>query len=339
MSDGVTEVGEVSIEHNGRVLTGIGVSEDTLGQGLRPAAPESSEPTGDPAAVPDGGPPSSSGASPIARDERGQFAPKPSQTAVTTESEPKPPRGQTRFSQLTSERDQARNAAAEAAKRAQDLEAELARYKTPSAPQGRNPAELAAPQGLRRRPRTSEIGSTYADWDAYEADLGAWDDERVQALQAEFDVRLRQSIEADRTSRATFERADRIRMAGRQAYADFDAVLASAGDLPVWQQQAMADHPEAAKLYYLVAKDPELTAELAAIQHPVLFGLELAKLLTPPAVASPASTAAARISQAPTPIQPVTGGTATTLPSLADLADKDDYAAYKARRTEELRRR
>lgn len=329
MGEAVSDLSTISVEREGRVLSGVGVSEDVLHEAMDRLTPDAPAPE-TPAPTPD------APVREVARDDTGRFAPK---TDPTPE---KPPRGATRFSQLTSERDKAAYRAEQAEKRAQELEARLAaaeQARTTTPEPTRTAPETPPTPGLRKRPTVQEIGATYADWDAYEADLGAWFEEREQGLLSQFDARLQERIEADRASRAVTERTDKIRTAGRQAYADFDAVVnAATVDTPMWQQQAIAEHPESARLFYTIAKDPALNRRLAEIANPVQFGVELGQLLMPSAVASPASTAAARISQAPAPIQPVSGGTTTTSPPLHDLAEKGDYPAYKARREADRKR-
>lgn len=319
MGEAVSDLSTVSVEREGRVLSGVGVAEDTLHEAMDRLTPESEPETGK-------------------RDERGQFAPTEAQTPPAKPE----PKGRQRYSQLTSERDEAAKRAAEAEARATELAERLKALESTPRPEARKTDPAVEPEtpnkALRKRPSINEIGTTYADWDAYEADLGAWDDERVASLRSEVEAQVRASIDAERAASAHAERVHEVFTAGRKAYQDFDAVVNGCTlEFPVPLLLAIKAMPEAHHVQYALGKDRAAAERIIGLRDPVLMGVELAKLV-PSSVASPASTAAARVSQAPAPYQPVSGGTTTTSPPLHELAASGNYEAYKARRESERKK-
>src|SRR5262245_26117848 len=93
----------VSVEKDGRILSGVGVTESDLTATMERHAPDAAM----------AGPPDASTSTPTA---------------------PRAPRGQKRFDQISWEKNEAQRRADAAEQRAKDLEAQLAEARKPSAP-------------------------------------------------------------------------------------------------------------------------------------------------------------------------------------------------------------
>jgi hypothetical protein len=329
----------VSVESNGRILSGVGVSEDSLldtMEAREPAPVEKAEPEKPPVGEPAPAPAATetpAQAAERARDDSGKF------TGQT--------RGQKRFDQLTREREEAAKRASDAEQRAKDLEARLQAMEQAQ----RQPAPQERPQPPQAKPQTptapkiaefiAQIGTQYQ---TYEDALEAYTDARDVFRQQEFDARIRQSIEADRASRDFRTHVSTVFEQGRKSFPDFDAVVArSRVVFPDAIRYRIAQAPNADALMYALCKDDTLAARIAQMRDPVQIGWELARVVPPAAVASPASTVPA-VSTAPAPYQPVGSGSKTTQPSLDELAmnggDDYDKSGYRERRrAERLARR
>ena len=293
----------VSVEDaKGRVLSGSGVSEEQLTEGLRDAAER----------FPD--------------------------QAQQSEREPK---GRARYSKLTAERDSERTARAAAEAKASELTNRLALLEAAEAArQAQKPTEVVpeAPQG-RQKPVVGDIGTKYPDYESFVEDLADWKAEQKAAkIQAELDARFESRIEAERASRSQQSQADTVLTRGRAAYPDFDAVVGQCQvPFPAEMLRAIVSLPHAEHIEYALGKDPELAARIAAIPDGLSLGLALAELMPTGGRVTPASRPpAVRSSQAPPPFEPVGTGTQTTSVPLADLAASGSYEAYKARRHAEL---
>jgi hypothetical protein len=291
----------VSIEDGkGRILSGSGVPEDQLAEGLRVPAPAL----------------------------EGQ-----------PENDPKPSRTQKRITQLTSKADQAEAARLAAEQKNQELSTRLAlleqRELERSLPAPENPP---VSQG-RPKPQVAEVGTKYPDYESYVEALADWKAEQREAkLREDFDARFEQRLEAERASRTQKTVMDQVVARGEAAYPDFRAVVgASTVDFPLDMLKAIVSLPHAEHVEYALAKDPDLAQRIAQIPDGLTLGLELAKLMPSGARVTPASQPpGVRISQAPPPVEPVGAGSRTASPSLADLADSGNFAAYKAARAAQM---
>lgn len=325
----------VSHEQGGRVLSGVGVSADDLAATMdRHTPPEKQvEATPKPEAASESTP-----------------APAAPLTAAPV-GEPKPTRGQARFSELTQQRKAAEERAAAAERRAAELEARLSQP-PPAQPAARQEPAAAqpppAPQYTRPQPSEDEIGAKYETHKAFVADLNRWifENEHQPSIQA----LIRQGIEADRASQAFATHAESIRAKGRTIYSDFDAVLSSGPGNQITQQmppQAIAavwQHPNAEHLVYAILKDANLAQRLTwlAINQPHAFGFELVKIAPAAPAASSASTGTLGSATPPPPMQPVGSGSRTTVAPSAELARKGgsdyDRSGYREKRAAELGR-
>ncbi len=321
-----------SVEQDGRILTGVGVSaeelETTLERHARPGTEPLPQPESDPPAE------SQQPVTDTPRNEQGQFT--------------KPTRGQKRFDQLTKEREDASRRADAAERERDELKQRLAvtTSPTPSAPAPATPApepvrEPATAPHSRQKPMEDQVGTTYQTYGEYVEDLADWKAEQRLATM-DFDARIRASIEADRASRSRQDTVTQAVTRGRAAFADFDAVLnaphMTAANWPADKIEAIASVDAPEQVQYALGKDPALAERLRTLD-PITFGRELTKLIAPVSVASPASTARTMVATPPAPYQPVAGGGKTTVPSSADLASRGDSdfdrSGYREQRARE----
>lgn len=322
MSD---DLNVVSVEDaQGRILSGVGADADQLAETMERHAPD--EPVASPSV--------------------------PLESPTPAESKPPETRGRKRFAQLSSERDKALNEAAAIAKERdelrQKLEAASRQPEPPKAPEAPKETPLPATREL-----LTKMPAALKTFDAYvavvpDADYEEWRDARnvwlYQQQTPDIDAVVRHRIEADTASRTQAQRIEQEVARGRQAYADFDAVIQNAphmqaNDWPLTLVQAIQNLEEPEHIRYQLAKDPVLSQRLKTLD-PVSAGIELAKLITPKAaVAMQASTAPTGTVSPPAPYQPVGAGSKTTAPPLGDLPKKAgfdfDKSGWRERRAAE----
>lgn len=306
------EVGQVSVEHDGVILTGVDTATE---QDLRQS---------------------------MARHQPDVLT-----APETTPEPPKPSRGQKRFDELTREREDQRRRADAAEARAKELEARLAQ---PPRPEPTREPEPTPPATRPTKELLAKMPADLKTFDAYlakypDAEYEEFRDERnlwltAQTQPSDIDAKIRQSIEADRASRS---RADLVTQAvtrGRAAYQDFDAVLTAAHMTEPWPQdkiEAIASMEQPEHIQYALGKDPDLAHRLKGL-GPVQFGMELAKLVTAAPGASPASPTRTVVTP-PAPYQPVAGGGSTVAQPSAALAARavEDYdsSGYREKRARE----
>jgi len=316
MSDDLTVV---SVEDaQGRILSGAGADPDQLADTMERHAPD------EPAASPS----------------------QPSAAPVETSSEPKQTRGQKRFAELTSERDKAKNEAAAIAKERDELKQRLeaaSRVTAPEAPK--------APEPQKAKEKFPFTFDAYIaahpdeDYDDFVTAKAVWTMQQQTGLssQTDIDATIRRSIEADRASRTHADRLEQVKTRGRQAYADFDAVLAaphvSANNWPIDKLTMLAELETPEHIQYALAKDPTLAETLRTEPNLIKFGMAIAQLMPKAAVAPLASTAPSGPVTPPAPYQPVGAGSKTTAPPLGDLPKKGgfdfDKSGYRERRAAE----
>lgn len=333
MSD--TDLQPVSVEQDGRVLTGVGVSVEQLEETMaRHAPPESSAP-----ASPEVTPASGAAAAPAA--EVGADVPKT--------------KGRARYSELTAERDAAKREREEAQRERDAIKAELDALRTravssPAPAPSASPATAAvsaaapAPSEKFTYPSYTEAVATNPT-----LDFDQWDRARFEAFQQwhtdrlNLDARISSSIEAMQASRQAADRLASIRARGKAAYSDFDAVLQQSSHVqqmnwPLPKLQAIFELDAPEHVQYALAKDPALAERLRTEPNIVKFGMEIAKLIPAAPGAAPASPVSAGSVVAPAPYQPVGSGSKTTVIPSAELAKKGfdfDASGYRERRAAE----
>lgn len=322
---------QVSVEQDGRTLSGVGVSADSLQHTMdsRTTVPEPST------------------ASPPADDAA------PALREGTAESlQPKPTRGQARFSELAQKVKDA-DARAEAAER-KAAEAE-ARYAQAPTPVPQTPLQMApsaaeskvgpsVPNGgdsgqpTRPEPSEDEVGAKYALYGDFVKDHGKWVWEQQQK---QIQDQVRSGIEAHSQQQAFLSHVESTRARGRAAYKDFDAMLQSGPGTYVTMPDAAIRHifqlPNTEHVQYAIMRDGALAQRLAALaaSDPFSFGLELSKVAPATPAVQSASTGTVGSATPPAPMQPVGSGSPTTSTSSAELAKLGNYDAYKAKRAAE----
>lgn len=325
---------QVSVEQDGRILTGVGVDAASLEQAMSRESAEpvstggrASEATTDVSAVTGG--PAAESAQPEkpgpAREDDGTFK--------------KLTKGQRRFQELEHERDTFRTRAESAQQRAERVEREFAEFKRQQA--AAPPTPEPAPTSRQKPTWNDTLYSTYED---FTEDLADWKaEQREIKVRADFDRLVSERIEADRAGQRFTSHVRDIQTRGRETYQDFDAVLGSSDVLfsPV-HQQAILEVEGSEHVQYALGKDRALAERIAAMPTQTAadmlrLGLEFSKLIPSSRAVSPASTRSTVTSQAPAPYQPVGSGSKTTSPPLEELAAAGNYDAYKARRSSELR--
>lgn len=318
-----------SHEQDGRVLSGVGVTADRLAETMERHAPSESDSGGTAAAG--------------QAAETGSPAP--------TAQDAKPTRGQQRFSELAKARDTEKARADAAEARAKELEARVAAQPptaaVPPVEAKTEPAKPAAKPDKFDFPDyeeflTTNSNASYKDFELerFQA-FDAWKDARASAS---IDERIVARLASERASRTLDETVERTRVKGREAYADFDAVLKSgpgaavnmhADDAVASRRIAMIfHHPQSEHLQYAIMKDGALAAKLAGMDD-LAFGMEIARLVP---TASPSRREHV---PPPAPFTPVNGNSATTQTASSELASKGfdfDRSGYREKRAAERKR-
>ncbi len=320
----------VSHEVDGRVLTGVGTTAEALAETMERHSPAS---------------------------EGSEEADGPSSTTpaadVAPASQPdKRTRGQRRFDELTREREDAKRDADAARREAADLKARLDALSRPATQEPAR-AAVAQPQGPKKPSWAAfeeQIGAKYATWaEAQDAFTDAREDFLKSTL--DVDARVRQSIEADRATRAANDAVATIHAKARELYPDFDAVRQSGPGSgvvfdPERLNQIISLPPEvSARVQYAIMRDGALAEQLARgslLQFGMWLGSQVAPSSgTAPAVASPASTQRDSV-VVPPPYQPVGTGSKTAATPASELPKRAgfdyDKSGYRERRNAELGR-
>jgi hypothetical protein len=331
MNEPIDAPQQTSHEQDGRTLTGMGEPSEALIEHMdrRAETPAKEPPASGAAAAP-------------------ALTPDPGTVAAPAE-QPKPSRGAQRFSDLTRERDEARNETAKERTQRETLEREVtdlrARVQQASTPQQaaaaqtqldraeNRQADQAKPQGFQF-PKFEEALEqfpqlTYDDWQ--DAKLVAFADWRD--AQRNIPALVQQAIQQDRSQRSFADTVESARTRGRAVYKDFDAVWNGGPGAGIIQNphqlQAIIGHPQAEHITYAILKDGDLARRLAQA-GPIEFGMELARLAPAQQQAAPSRQVAP-----PTPYDPVGTGSATTVQASSELAKKGNFDAYRARRASE----
>ncbi len=255
----------------------------------------------------------------------------------------KPTRGQRRYSQLTSERDQEAHKRAEVERERDDLKARIAALESRTSASPPVPAVVP--------PRSEPVSQKFS-YPTYDAAVGTnpnltwddWNDGKIEARakfelqQFNFDARIRERIEADTASRAFNSTVSTMLERGKSVYPDFDAVRQSGPGVMVTlgptvekgaeRAQMIASMPNGEHLFYAIARSAEVAHALARMSD-YQFGMALSSIAPSVPDASPASSRASGITVAPPPMQPVGSGSKTAVPSAVDLAERggEDYDA------------
>ena len=309
----------VSVEQDGRVLSGVGADADALRETMDRHTPDETPATE---------------AAPVA------------ETAPTSQEPPKLARGRQRYSELTKARDEA-NARAEAAERErEELKAKLAAVPARSeqaTPIAQAPAPVARPAATREKPTEDQVGSKYPSYADFVEDLADWKaEQRLAAL--DWDKRIREQVSnsfaEQEETRKLHARSIEVATRGRAAYKDYDATLNAPHLQENWpgdKFQVLASLDNVEHILYQLGKDPALHNSLLQEPNLAKFGMRVQQLMTAVPVASQASTGPASFVPPP-PMQPVGSGSKTTVPPSAELAKHGfnfDKSGYRERRAAE----
>jgi hypothetical protein len=257
----------------------------------------------------------------------------------------KPSRGQKRFSQLTSERDQEAHKRAEAERERDELKARIATFEA-------SRTSAPAPVAAAVPPSAAPVSSAKFSYPTYDAAAAQnpnlswddWNDGKIEARakfelqQVDFEALVRNRIEADQASRAFNTTVKSMLDRGKDVYPDFDAVRQSGPGVMITlgptvekgaeRAQMIAQMPNGEHLFYAIARSAEVAHALARMSD-YQFGMALSSIAPSNPAASPASTGSAGFTVAPPPMQPVGSGSKTAVPSAVDLAERggEDYDA------------
>ncbi len=297
----MNDIEPVSVESNGRILTGVGVSEASLNETIARAAESDPAPPGDAGGI-----------------EAGRPTPDLAEP-------PKPSKGRERFSELTHERDEAKIAADQAKAERDALKARLDALEQAKPPS--EPAKIPEPVTPIGKPKLDDYLDQPDPYAALAEALADWKFAAFERKQADKEAQQREVATIQQAVSSTWNE-------GRQAYQDFDAKLnQSTVIFSEGHQQAFLRSPDAPHVLYALASDEAFAKKVAAITDPVELGYTLAQISIPSrSGASPASPGVRASTVAPPPYQPVGAGSKTSSPPLDELAAKGDYEAYRARR-------
>lgn len=310
---------QVSVEQDGRVLSGVGVSEADLQETMDRHAPE--EPAADPA-VP--------------------LAP------ISAPAEAVPAsKGRERYSVLARQREEARADAATAKTEREAAIRERDEFKARLEQGSRQPEPTAvqepvsAPAATRTKPSEDEIGTKYQTYAEFMYDASAWVFEQQQAQQrGGYEQQVRDVLARER-SRDQFQTIVNDSQArARKAYPDFDTLL----DGPVGQIHLgrdynesvervafVAHHPQSEHIQHAILKDQAL-AERLRDSDPYTFGLTIAGLI-------PTAQPKARAWTPPPSPHPIVGASSPTTPTpsgeLAAKGHNFDESGYREKRAAE----
>lgn len=221
-------------------------------------------------------------AEPIAENQPEQTEGQQSEQQPQPPAEPKPDPVQKRIDRVVSEREAARQHAAELEARLQELEARYA------------PKANAEPY----------IG----DFDSIEAYQQAYQDYTRQQVEQQWQQQ-QQTQQQQRQQAEVQQRMQQAVQRAQEVYPDYDAVItrgdALVGDLPEPVMAVLRSSPDAGLIAYELAKDPAKAVEFA--EKPVMTQLlEIARIADRLSVNPPTRTPQVAGSKAPQPISPVT---------------------------------
>jgi len=324
---------QVSIEQDGRVLTGLGPTSEALTDHMDRRTPD--EPT----------------ASGAATDSQPTAAPGP----VAAPAEPQT-RGRQRFSDLTKERDAARAETTTERTKREAIEREVvelrAKVQQASTPQQAAQAQQQLTQAEDKQQAQPVNGQKF-QFPAYEVALESypelvytdWEMARLEAFgqwkDAQFDARLQARFEADRSQRSINEQAENVWTKGRAVYKDFEQMRTSGPGASVHLGKNDAEtaernsyvlrHPRSEHIAHKIFSDGELARKLQQ-SSALEFGSLIAELAPPTQQSAPSHVAP------PAPFQPVGSGSSTTSTPSSDLAKKGfdfDASGYREKRAAE----
>lgn len=228
---------------------------------------------------------------------------------------------------------------AEAERRAQALEAELTRLRTPAMTSPVTPAPVQPTNGhpAQGEPQFEQFANEADPYTAYMQAWARWD--RAQGI-----AEARQAWDSELSAKERAKEFTSRLQTGKKEYADFDQVLTEADTLGLQvsavMQEAIAASPHAADLVYFLATHPEECTQLAEESQytPVAAATVMRRLLeshlAPRAAPRNGSGPAARapVSTAKPPVTPVGSSPVVGDEPPGDSASAADHARYWNRR-------
>jgi hypothetical protein len=239
---------------------------------------------------------------------------------------------QSRIDELTREKHDSKREADAAKAELLAARAELAALKTPR-PAAAPPSaqtEPTTPQPLTGTPKPTQ--AQFETYEEYIEALTEWKtEEKLSAARAQ--------AQAQAASRDAEAALHSIYTRGRDAHADFDALLEQQAAAGVrWSPfvtQTVLRSENGHEIAYALAKDPETAQRISAIGNVAQAGIEMGKFLARlDAANSGPATVVAPVTQAPDPIKPV-GGTSAGA-STADPKNMNSVAAWREARKQYL---
>lgn len=241
---------------------------------------------------------------------------------------------QARIDELTREKHDNKREADAARAEAAALKAELAALKTgkPAADTSSAQPESTTPPPVATRP-VKPKQSDYEDWDAYEDATDKYYEELASFTAEQKLAAARAESQRAEATRAQHTALERVYTKGREAHADFDAILEQP-DLPRWSPlmtQVVLNHESGHDLAYALAKSPADAQRLAELGQTPMAALELGKFIArlETANSGPVSVVAP-VTTAPDPIKPVGGSSSGA--STADPSEINSIAGWKKAR-------
>lgn len=246
-----------------------------------------------------------------------QSEPTEADTAKPQEERKQNPKLEKRFSEITKQREEARQEAQREREARQALEARLQALEKQSAPQ--------QAQVVEQEPQPHQFS------DAFEY-AKALTDYRVEQRLAQEKAEQAKAAEAAERQKVMSQWSQKVE-AAKAELPDFDEMVQSASDVvvPDHIRDAMIESDVGPKLLYHFAENPELARSIAAMP-PIKALREIGKLEAKFEAPKQAEKPPVARSKAPEPIQPIRASGKADIPLTANGEFHGSYQAWKAAR-------
>ena len=246
-----------------------------------------------------------------------QSEPNEAETAKPQEERKQNPKLEKRFSEITKQREEARQEAQREREARQALEARLQALEKQSAPQ--------QAQIVEQEPQPHQFS------DAFEY-AKALTDYRVEQRLAQEKAEQAKAAEAAERQKVMSQWSQKVQ-AAKAELPDFDEMVQSASDVvvPDHIRDAMMESDVGPKLLYHFAENPDLARSIAAMP-PIKALREIGKLEAKFEAPKQAEKPSVARSKAPEPIQPIRANGKADVPLTANGEFHGSYQAWKAAR-------
>lgn len=246
-----------------------------------------------------------------------QSEPNEAETAKPQEERKQNPKLEKRFSEITKQREEARQEAQREREARQALEARLQALEKQSAPQ--------QAQVVEQEPQPHQFS------DAFEY-AKALTDYRVEQRLAQEKAEQAKAAEAAERQKVMSQWSQKVQ-AAKAELPDFDEMVQSASDVvvPDHIRDAMMESDVGPKLLYHFAENPDLARSIAAMP-PIKALREIGKLEAKFEAPKQAEKPSVARSKAPEPIQPIRASGKADVPLTANGEFHGSYQAWKAAR-------